>query len=114
MIAGVLVLDKKAIAQLVRFSPVFRERFARNVHRMHSNPTKAKKIKDLASAKHRFDSHARPLARASLYLEALLNTAQQIYDERGPRSPEGESAGAFLEMMGDEAPALVRTPPDAD
>ncbi len=99
-IASRFVLSKNALAQLIRFSDVFRERFERCTQNMDvESPTLARRCKDLASAKHRFDSHSKPFGRSCLYLPALIDTAQSILDERGKGSGEGKAAYDFLEFL---------------
>jgi hypothetical protein len=96
-----LVLDSGAIAQRIRFSSVFRMRFNKFVQDLTGN--QRSRIKDLASAKHRFCSHSMPLGRAVLYFVPLLRCAQSILDERGHTSKEGRDAFSWLSMLDDEA-----------
>ena len=105
-LASDVVLDNHAIVQRIRFSEVFRCRFAKYV-RIIGNVRKSRGICDLASAKHRYTSHSRPFGRACLYLEALVRTAQSILDERGRTSPEGKDAESFLTMLDEESIILL-------
>ena len=105
-LASDVVLDNHAIVQRIRFSEVFRCRFAKYV-RIITNVSKSRGIRDLASAKHRYTSHSRPFGRACLYLEALVRTAQSILDERGRASPEGKDAESFLTMLDEESIILL-------
>ena len=68
-IADRLVLDKGAIAQRIRFPAVFKARFKNYIQELTGN--QRNRIKDLASAKHRFSSHAAPFGRAALYFVPL-------------------------------------------
>lgn len=96
-----LVLDKGAICQRIRFSAVFRNRFQKYVAELTNNQNN--RIKDLASAKHRFSSHSQPMARTVLYFVPLLRVAQSVLDERGKSSPEGRDSYGWLSSMTDEA-----------
>ena len=100
-IIGKLVLDSGALAQRIRFSPVFRSRYQKYVAELTGN--QKSRIKDLSSAKHRFSSHTAPLSRACLYFIPLLRCAQSILDERGARSEEGRDAHAWLSMVDEES-----------
>ena len=60
-----LVIGPRAITQKIRFSGVFRKRFQEAVAEL-SGPS-AKRIRDLACAKHRFVSAAQPFRRAVLF-----------------------------------------------
>ena len=106
LLASDVVLDNRAIVQRIRFSEVFRCRFAKYV-RIIGKVRKSRGIRDLASAKHRYTSHSRPFGRACLYLEALVRTAQSILDERGRTSPEGKDAESFLMKLDEESIILL-------
>jgi hypothetical protein len=88
---------------MVRFSALFKARFARHCAEMEANPTRTQTIKDFASAKHRFESHQKPLGRLVIFFDASLITAQEIFDERGINSKEGAAAHDFLEFVNDES-----------
>lgn len=100
-----LVLDKSAISQRVRWSPVFRSRYAKYVAELTGN--QKCRIKDLAAAKHRFSSTQQPLSRAVLYFVPLLRCAQSILDERSKSSAEGRDAHAWLSSMNDESALMM-------
>ena len=122
-IAEHYVLKKNSISQLIRFSDVFKDRFERHCKNVENNPASAKRVKDLASCKHRFNSHSKPFGRMVLYFDAVLRTAQQIHDERKNTAP-GKYAAEFLTGVtvesalqlamladaGDENECLVRYP----
>jgi hypothetical protein len=99
-VANKLVLDQGAIAQRIRFSPVFRQRFKKYTGELTGN--QSSRIKDLASAKHRFTSHSVPFGRAVLYFVPLVRCAQSILDERGRSSSEGRDASLWLAELNDE------------
>lgn len=95
-----LVLGEGAIAQKIRFSPVFRNRFNKYIKELTNN--QKNRVKDLASAKHRFCSHSAPLGRSALYIVPLILTAQDIIDSRGRRSPEGQAAYSWLADLSED------------
>ena len=99
-VAQKLVLDSGAIAQRIRFSAVFRQRFKMFTAELTGN--QHSRIKDLASAKHRFTSHSLPFGRAVLYFVPLVRCAQSILDERGRTSTEGRDARLWLSELSDE------------
>ena len=104
-ISDQLVLSSGAVLQRIRHSDVFRNRFAKYVRCMAGH--EQSRVKDMASAKHRFTSHCRPFGRACLYLEALIRTAQSILDERGPSSPEGKDSRGWLSSLDEETVILL-------
>ena len=110
-IGELLCLSKDSIAQLVHWSPLFRQRFKTAVAEMTQNANS--RIRDLAAAKHRFTSQSLPLRRAVLYFLPLLRVAQSIYDERGSGSSEGSAAKAFLSALDSEAALQLSMMADA-
>ena len=96
-IAELLVTGPSAITQRIRHSPIFKARFAKHVRELVGDPNC--RISGFAAAKHRAESFSTPFARASLYMLALIRTAQSILDERGPRSAEGRDAAAWLDSL---------------
>ena len=107
---------------LVKHSDIFSARFQKNCKLLETNPTSCTGIRDIASSKHRYDSHQKPFGRGCIYWPALVITAQQILDERGTAHSAGDRALQFLthidaEVMlcfammadaGDECLILVR------
>ncbi len=93
---------KTSFMKLIKNSDQFRARFQRNCTNVETNPTTAKSITDIASSKHRFDSHSRPFGRGCIYFQALLVTAQQILDEHGASDGPGSRSLEFLEFMDTE------------
>ena len=91
------VIGPRAIAQKIRFSGVFRKRFQEAVAEL-SGPS-AKRIRDLACAKHRFVSAAQPFRRAVLFFQPLLRVAQWILEQRGKNSNEGQLAREWLNTV---------------
>ena len=79
---------------------MFRQRFKTYTGELTGNHIS--RIKDLASAKHRFTSHSVPCGRAVLYCVPLVRCAQSILDERGRSSSEGRDASLWLAELNDE------------
>ena len=104
-IADELVLGPNAIAQRIRWSPLFKSRFNRFV--ADATQSQKSRIADLACAKHRFATIAKPFGRAVLYFGPLVRTAQTILDERGPQSAEGRDARSFLVSLTEERAILL-------
>lgn len=92
-----LVLGPQAITQKIRYSGVFRKRFQEAVAEL-SGPL-ARRIRDLACAKHRFLSAAQPFRRSVLYFQPLLRVAQWIVQQRGKGSEEGQIARQWLKSV---------------
>ena len=97
-----IVLGKNAIMQIIKYSETFSSRFEKNIRNLQTNPTTATNVRDLASSKHRFDSHQRPTGRGCIFWEALVVTAQSIFDERGPHDRAGKAALEFLQLINSE------------
>lgn len=71
---------RASMAQRIRNSHVFSERFRANI--AQTSTFDGGRIKDLRAAKHRFESYQKPMGRAVLFHHALLLTAEQIGNER--------------------------------
>ncbi len=111
-VANKLVLDRTtAIVQRIRFSEVFKARFRRCVAELTGK--QHSRISDLASAKHRFTSHALPFGRSVIFFEALVRCAQSILDERGRASAEGRDARAWLAALDEERALTMALMADA-
>jgi hypothetical protein len=104
-IASDLVLGQNAIVQVVKFSPIFKNKFSRFVSQLTEGS--CARIKDLASAKHRFGSHTKPFGRAVLWFVPLLQTAQGILDERKKSSSEGSIAFEWMSSLTVERCLLI-------
>ena len=76
------------------------------------NISTSHKIKNLSCTKVRFDSTARPLARACLHWEALL-AAAQVISRRRRGKPESRVAEDFLDFMSEERLLLLAMMSDA-
>ena len=92
------VLAKSSIVRRIQFSEIVRARWAKNIKKLGARNTAASQIKNLASAKHRFDSYAVPLKRGVVFWHALLRTGQELQDERKAER-DGKDAAAWLEMV---------------
>ena len=101
-VAHDFVVAKRSICHLIQHSDVFRARFQRNIRLQKYNPTTTDYIKSLSSAKHRFNSHAKPFGRGVIFYDAHLQTAQNITDER-KGAQESKDASAFLDIVDEES-----------
>ena len=96
------VIGKHSISKRIHHSEVFRARFGKNTRVCANDVTAASQIKCLASANHRFDSHAKPFARGVIFWRALLKTAMQMQDERSAR-PDGQDASAWIASVDEQS-----------
>ena len=92
--ANNLVLGDGAIVQVVRHSKLFKERFDTAINDLTENA--CRRIKDLASAKHRFTSHSVPFRRSVLFFVPLIRVAQFILDNRARTTKEAQIARQWL------------------
>lgn len=100
-VADLTIVKKTSITKRIHHSDIYRARFQKNVNLQRYNPTATKYVKSLASANHRFDSHAKPFARCCVFFDALVMTAQQLQDERKGKA-EGRDATNFLQELNPE------------
>lgn len=92
------LFNKKSPANVVRWSPVFKQHFQTNVAKLESNPTETSRLRDLGYAKHRFDSTQRPVARILLFFWAYVSTASQVVLLR-PGTKDGDACESFLRRL---------------
>ena len=92
-----LVTGPNAVTQKIRHSRIFSKRFREAVADL--TPHAARRIRNLACAKHRWVSATLPFRRSVLYFRPLVRVAQSILDERGRSSCEGEAARTFLQRL---------------
>ena len=104
-IAQTIVIKKRSIMNVIRYSDIYKHRFEKHVRNMETNPTTANAIRDISSAKHRFESLSKPFGRGCIYWHSLVVTAQQVLDERGAAHAAGAAALEFLEFV-NEAPKV--------
>ena len=95
------LFNKKSPANVVRWSPVFKQHFQTNVAKLESNPTDTTRLKDLGYAKHRFDSTQRPVARILLFFWAYVGTASQVVMLR-PGTVDAAACESFLQRLDPE------------
>ena len=67
-----------AVAKLIQFSPEIRRIFEAEAAEESGSYGR---IKNFRAAKHRFESHARPLGRTVLHLHACVRTALRVYGQ---------------------------------
>ena len=65
-IAQTIVIKKKSIMNVIRYSDIYKHRFEKHVRNMETNPTTANAIRDISSAKHRFESMSKPFGRGCI------------------------------------------------
>ena len=98
MIMQKYIQGTSAMAQKIEHSPMFKQWFkgcqAHATIKIHAE------VASLRSAKHRFESHIKPLARMVLYIEAVLYVALRIVAVRTDQA--AEDAKAFLTGFCDE------------
>lgn len=94
-----IVVKKNSIMNVIRYSDLFKHRFAKCAKQLETNPATATTISDISSAKHRFESMSKPFGRGCIYWQALVVTAQTILDERGKASKSGGAAMEFLQFI---------------
>lgn len=80
---------------------------------MEDQPLANPVARDLAAAKHRFDSCQTPFARASLYFDAMLSAASTMYKERRTNDKLGRCARAYLEFVDEESTLQIAMMADA-
>ena len=97
-----VVSEKSSITKLVDNSDTFNSWFGEAIHQAEQKPVLSERIQSLRYAKQRFDSTAKPLGRAVLFMEALIAVAQKISTVRGRSSEEGRRAESFLSFIGPE------------
>jgi hypothetical protein len=107
-----MVLENKSLIQRIQHSEVFSHLFNDNIRALEDHPVDGKRIKDLKSKKHRFESHQRPFGRAVLFFVPLVQTASQIMRGRYGKQ-EAKDAERFLRDMTVEKALLLAAMADA-
>ena len=106
-----LIFAPQAVLQLIRHSVPFKSRFLQYTKTVAG--LQGQRIRDLASAKHRFESHSKPLGRAVMWFPALMRTCQSIIDERPSGSKEVDAAKQWLQHVDEERALTIATLADA-
>ena len=70
------------MCQMIQHSLIFKKQYNDNVKESSTDLLNLARLKSLSAAKHRFDSFTKPFGRCVLTLTAMINTAQQIHEER--------------------------------
>eukprot|EP00974_Lingulodinium_polyedra_P134267 11228356-Lingulodinium_polyedra.AAC.1 len=99
------VFGRHSVTQLIQHSHLHQETFRSLAADMEAEvnvaPDSTGRIKDLKSAKHRFESHFEPLSRICLFLPAYIMTAVSIAIVRKGKA-EAKHAAAFLNWISEE------------
>ncbi len=101
-VVGVIVLEKKSITQLIQHSYPFAAKFRRHIQKSRQRVFRTARVRNLRIHKARFDSTSKPIGRAVIYMDSLVDTAIEICDERAKASVEHRSAAIFLEFLDEE------------
>ncbi len=80
---------------------------------MESQPLDNPVARDSAAAKHRFESSRTPFGRASLYFDAMVNTASTMHSERKLTDKMGRCAHAYLQFVDEESTLQIAMMADA-
>ena len=86
----------------IRYTRVFQYLFAHHQRERRTDPAQPI-IKNLAFAKQRFDSLAKPLARLVQHFDSALDFVTDILRERGRASPEHINAARLVDILDSEA-----------
>ena len=93
LVADTIVMSRSSIVQRIQHSVQLLRRFETNVQSLDS--CRFKKVTCLKAAKHRYESWAAPMGRATLQIEALIKTAEEMSIIRS----WAEDAEAFLDFV---------------
>ena len=93
-----MILHKRSVVQRIQHSELFAQAWSDNICNLENHPVDGKRMRDLRSRKHRFESHQRPFGRACLFLVPLVQTAAQIARGRSGNK-EAKDAQNFLRQM---------------
>ncbi|CAK9022737.1 unnamed protein product [Durusdinium trenchii] len=103
---SMFVGDSSSVVRMIQKSGVLSVKFHEHCQAIESVPVSAKRIRNLAFKKQRFDSVSKPLGRGILFLEAVLQTA--IWATIHRRSEEdGKNASAFLTWIDEKRIILL-------
>jgi len=94
--------NKNSLAKAIRYTRVFQDLIAHHQRERRTDPAQPI-IKNLAFAKQRFDSLAKPLARLVQHFDSALDVVTDILRERGRASPEHINAARFVDILDSEA-----------
>ena len=97
-----LLWNKNSLAKTIRYTRVFQDLFLHHQRERRTDPAQPI-IKNLAFAKQRFDSLAKPLARLVQHFDSALDVVADILRERGRASPEHVNAARLVDILDSEA-----------
>ena len=101
-LGGVLLWNKNSLAKTIRYSRVFQDHFLDHQLERRTDPHQPI-IKNLAYAKQRFESLAKPLARLVQHFDCAMDVVADILRERGRADPVHINAAALVDVMDSEA-----------
>lgn len=104
------VRGPNALVMRVEHSPLFKSWFKKS--QPHAYVKLDSTVASLRAAKHRFESYIKPLARLTLYIEAMIATAMRIIAERG-NLEEANDAKTFLLNLSEENLVMLAMMADA-
>ena len=109
-----VVFGRHSITRIIETSEGFKGRFQELVQLVDDNPAKRlpHRIRSLRAAKHRHESAQVPLARAVLYMDALLTLAEEILVRRRGEAVAAHAL-AFLEFIDERKLLLLALLADA-
>ena len=99
---GCSFVEKEFVGKTIRYTRVFQDLFAHHQRERRTGPAQPI-IKNLAFAKQRFDSLAKPLARLVQRFDSALYVVADILRERGRASPEHVNAARLVDILDSEA-----------
>ena len=96
-------MEQAFVGKTIRYTRcLFQDLFLHHQRERRTDPAQPI-IKNLAFAKQRFDSLAKPLARLAQHFDSALDVAADILRERGRATPEHVNAAQFVDVMDSEA-----------
>ena len=100
LVADTIVMSRSSIVQRIQHSVQLLRRFETNVQSLDS--CRFKKVTCLKAAKHRYESWAAPMGRATLQIEALIKTAEEM-SVIGSWAQDADAFLDFVSVDGGEA-----------
>ena len=111
-VMDMVVLESSSITQRIDHSDTFSDVFARFCASRTDGPVDGSRVKNMRGQKNRFASYSKPLGRACLFLNALIDTAAWIMVQRRGK-PEAVDAGNFCAFLSEENAVLMAMMADA-
>ena len=99
---GCSFVEQELVGTTIRYMRIVLYLFAHHQRERRTDPAQPI-IKNLAFAKQRFDSLAKPLARLVQHFDSALDVVTDILRERGRASPEHINAARLVDILDSEA-----------